>query len=314
MNQPQQADGSEPEELSFASFAAQAADGALLTDVSNLLTKIVTERTFNMQDLEPIMVQVFAGLRSEIHSQIAWNFPVKVKDYRPLHALNTCRLAMHFGMASGMDDARVVQLGIVGLMTDVSMWMPNLPGMNEARELSAEELAAYEQAVVAGAQLLQGIDGIDPLCAYVAAQHHERADGTGYPQRTKADQHHPYSRLLQIIDSFLGMIEPRVFRKAISPVEAMQRLAVQAHRGYFHEPSFRDWLKVMGVFPVGTFVTLNTGELAIVSRSGGDSLRRPQVQVLADELLEFRLKPMKVDLAAEPAFDIASAFTKFPKS
>lgn len=303
----------EPEELSFESLGAHCCNPDLLSAVQSLHEQVTQKKELATDALESIIVPVFVDLRTSAISQLVWHFPKGIEDYRPLHALNACRLSMHFAQHSGLDDSKVVQLGSVALLYDVGMWSTELPPVLEPKAMTQEEMVQIEAHVEGGASLLEGIAGIDPLCVRVAREHHERADGTGYPGRLGTDQQHPYSRLLQIIDSFLGMIEPRSFRKPVSPVEAMQRLAVQAHRGYYHLPTFRDWLKVMGVYPVGTFVTLNTGELAIIEASGGDSLKRPKVFVLADELLDFRLNPMELDLTQESAFEIDAAFTKFPK-
>ncbi|MCA8940240.1 MAG: hypothetical protein KDB07_10540, partial [Planctomycetes bacterium] len=231
--------------------------------------------------------------------------------YRPLHVLNAARLAMYFGVESGMSDAHIVQLGIVALLYDLGPFDPELDFILEGRKLSSVEFSMVEEISLRGAEVLEGLDGIDPLCATVAHEHHERADGTGYPSRSKAEDQHPYSRLIQIIDSFLGMIEPRAFRPAISPIEAMQRLAVQAHRGYYYEAAFRDWLKVMGVYPVGSFVKLNSGEVALIRKSGGDKLRRPTVDILTDDLLDFRARPFELDMMDDPDVEIACAVKEF---
>lgn len=310
--QPDTADD-EPAELSFESFGAQRPDCPSVAAVAAVIQDVVTSQRLKIEALEDTIASVFVNLRSAPENELAWFFPKPHKDYRPLHALNACRLGMHFGLASRMDESRVVQLGIIGMFYDIGMWTPETPDVSVIRDLTRDEMTAVEGAAMRGADLLSKVADIDPLCALVAAQHHERADGTGYPNRTKAADQHPYSRLFQIIDSFLGMVEPRAFRKALNPVEAMQRLAVQAHRGYFHEPTFRDWLKVAGIFPVGSFVKLNTGELALVAKSGGDRTRTPTVQVLADELLDFRLRPMELDLATDTSFQVDGAFIQFPK-
>ena len=304
----------ESAELSFDSFGAQSPAGDAVKAASKLIQDTIKTGTPDETVLEEVIAGVFVGLRTDPAFELAWFFPKAAADYRPLHALNAARLAMHFGLCSGMDDSRVVQLGIIGLFYDIGMSIPGLPDVLAPKDLSREELSQVETAPMRGAELLKGAKSLDPLCAIVSAQHHERADGTGYPNRSPADKQHPYSRLFQLIDSYLGMIEPRSFRKAISPAEAMQRLVVQAHRGYFHEPTFRDWLKVIGLHPVGSFVKLNTGELAIVHRANPERPRAPVVKVLADELLDFRLRPMELDISSDPAFAIEAPFTQFPKS
>jgi len=301
-------------ELSFESFGAQAPNGDAVQAVAGLIQGAVNSGAPDEGALEDVIARVFVGLRSEPAFEMSWYFPKPHADCRPLHALNAARLAMHFGINSGMDDSRVVQLGIIGLFYDIGMSIPGLPDVMAPREFSREEMTQVEAAAVKGSELLSKIKSLDPLCAIVAAQHHERADGTGYPSRSNADKQHPYSRLFQLIDSFLGMIEPRPFRKAISPAEAMQRLVVQSHRGYFHEPTFRDWLKVIGLHPVGSFVKLNTGELAIVHRANPERPRAPVVKLLADELLDFRLRPMELDITSDQAFAVEGPFTQFPRS
>lgn len=310
MPEPQMPDHDEP---SFADFKAHSGDGEVLRAVAEMLQRVASGQSIGVDDLEGVVVPVFVDLREDPVKQLAWFFPSSKTDYRAHHALNACRLAMYFGMKSGMDDGRVLQLGILGLLYDVGMWSDDMPAVLERRDLSVDELRKVEQAPKLGADLLEKLTDVDPLAARIALEHHERADGTGYPERTDGEVQHAYSRLFQIIDSFLGMIEPRPFRKAVSPVEAMQRLAVQAHRGYYFGPAFRDWLKVMGVYPVGSFLLLNSEDVALVVESGGDNLRKPKVRVICTEHLDFYDRPSTKDLATDSTFAIEGAFTKFPK-
>jgi HD-GYP domain-containing protein (c-di-GMP phosphodiesterase class II) len=313
---PRKTDDEEAVELTFESFGAQAADGPHAKRVDALLRSVAGGKAPTPEAIEEIVIPVFSalkGIHGHVSDELCWYFPKPAKDCRPLHALNACRLGMHFGVNAGMPDDRTIQLGITGLLYDIGMWLPGTPDTHQARELTREETAKVEASAAAGADLLASMKALDPLCAVVAREHHERADGTGYPARSKAASQHPYSRLFQIIDSYLGMIEPRAFRKPITPVEAMQRLAVQAHRGYFHEAAFRDWLKVIGLFPVGAWVRLNSGDVALVTKSGGDKLRMPTVDIMADELLDFRPSPMEMNLAVETSIEIAGPLKDFPK-
>lgn len=127
------ADEGDPKDPSFADFAAQNPGNTLCDLAGRLLASVANSQQVDVGLLEQILVPVFVDIRANPAAQLSWYFPKPLKDYRPLHALNACRLAMYFARASNMDDARVVQLGAIGLLYDAGMWLPGIPPVLEAR-------------------------------------------------------------------------------------------------------------------------------------------------------------------------------------
>ena len=109
-------------------------------------------------------------------------------------------------------------------------------------------------------------------------QHHERADGTGYPFAIDAGSIHPGSIIISLADSYLAMISQRSYRPAVHPNNALKEIYKLANKD--DQTSFLAFIKTLGVFPPGSYVKLENGEIAVVTaRSAQDSLKCKVVSI-----------------------------------
>jgi HD-GYP domain-containing protein (c-di-GMP phosphodiesterase class II) len=252
---------------------SQQCHGPLLEGVGDLLHK---------PDLHKarLVVQLVADAMGEDPlSQLAWWFPEDHPDHRPLHALNACRIAVHVANAAGLDAST---LGLAGLMYDAGMYDSGVElAVMHDHPLDSQARLALRQHTAATEHRLDAL-GFPAEVRQAAREHHERADGTGYPDGLTREHLSDASLLLQLIDSFLGQVEPRRFRPRRPPNEAMARLKDQAEQGRYDLAAFRTFSGAMGSFPVGCVVVLSNGELAVVSSSADGDPAKPEVLVLSD--------------------------------
>jgi hypothetical protein len=111
------------------------------------------------------------------------------------------------------------------------------------------------------------------------AQHHERLDGTGYPNGLKGGEINIYGRMTAIADSFAALITPRPYANPSAPQDALMNLYEWAGSS-FHEPLVEAFVQAVGVFPVGSLVELSTGEVAVVVAHNRVRRLEPRVLVL----------------------------------
>lgn len=131
--------------------------------------------------------------------------------------------------------------------------------------------------------------------AEIIWQHHERADGTGYPRGLKEAEQHVSSRILAIIDTYEALIHPRTFRDALVPpmgIEAIKR----DHPGAFSAKMLKALLRSITLFPVGYHVRLSDGSIAKVIRTNGEYPLRPDVEVVTDNSGEAIIPPSEIHL------------------
>ena len=136
----------------------------------------------------------------------------------------------------------------------------------------------------------------------VVAQHHERLNGSGYPSGLKGDQIHSFAAMASIVDTFEALVSQRPYAEAISTHQALQQL--NRWKGTsFHEALTEQFIQCIGIFPIGSLVELNTGDVAVVI--GQHKVRRlkPKIMLLLDPGKRPYQYPATLDLISDPMSD-----------
>jgi hypothetical protein len=126
-------------------------------------------------------------------------------------------------------------------------------------------------------------------------QHHERLDGSGYPDGLVLNQISIYGRMAAIADNFSALTTPRVYSKTRSPQDAMMSL-YEWSGTLFHEPLVEQFVQAVGVFPVGSLVELSSGEAAIIVAHNRARRLEPKVLVITGKDKAPLAKPVERDL------------------
>ena len=152
--------------------------------------------------------------------------------------------------------------------------------------------------------LLQDCGVDDPLWLELVLQHHERPDGSGYPQGLTGPAIHPLARLLSLADIYCAMVLPREYRTGIRAQQAVRRIFLA--RGQHVDAALAaDFIGEIGVFPPGSFVRLVNGETGIVVRRGAPRRESPQVSCFRSPRGSEYVRPLRRDCALDPRFAIA---------
>ncbi|MEE9311648.1 MAG: HD domain-containing phosphohydrolase [Planctomycetota bacterium] len=283
-------------------FRQQDPERGVLKTVSDLLQTVVGEKRLDHELLEQILLPVLSDLTENPLSQLCWYTPSGGLDYRSLHALNAMRMAMFYGLAHEKSEAGVVRLGVTGLLYDIGMWLPEANSLlTDKAGVDNQMMAVMLKLPTRAAELLTELNDVDDALLRVSLEHHERADGSGYPDSLPRNQLHDASLLFQMIDSFLGQVEHRHFRPLRSSVDARARLVTQQKRGHYDQAVFKKFLVAFGLFPIGSIVRLRSGALALVTGVQKDDLKRPPVRLLTDEAGHQRKQMVEMRLKDHPA-------------
>jgi HD-GYP domain-containing protein (c-di-GMP phosphodiesterase class II) len=198
------------------------------------------------------------------------------------HALNVSLLGIAIGIDMGLDAANVRTVGICGLVQDLGMAKVPEHIRNARRRLSPSEAVDIQRHAIHTANILEHVKGIPPLVQLVAYQVHERPDGSGYPRGREKMCIHPFARILHVADAYLAMTAQRPFRPPLMPYAAMECLVRQAEKNQVDADVVRSLLRVLSLFPIGSFVRLSDGRVAQVVRSNAHSFVRPIVAIVED--------------------------------
>lgn len=218
-------------------------------------------------------------------------------DYTFGHCVNVCILSIAIGRQMDMEKAGLEELGTGAILHDIGKMLVPDKVLNKPGKLTDEEFAIMKNHASLGGQMLSGAK-ISETAMLVAAQHHERYDGSGYHKGLSRDGIHLYARIAAVADVYDAMTSKRVYQNGMLPEEALKRLYLM--RGTHFQPEMVERLiKCLGIYPIGTFVELNTGELAIVKMVNRSHPMQPIIQLLSDRDKRPRANGEDVDLKDE---------------
>ncbi|BBS86540.1 HD-GYP domain-containing protein [Aeromonas media] len=222
---------------------------------------------------------------------------IRAKDaYLMEHSMNVAILLANFGRYLGLDRSVLKELTLGGLLHDVGKIMTPDEVLNKPGKLTDEEFGVMRQHVVHSYDILSNTAGITPTMLEVAANHHERLDGTGYPQRLKGDQLSLYTRMSGIVDVYDAVTADRVYKQGMQPTQAF-RILLKGINQHFDAELVTKFIKCMGVYPVGTLVQLSNQRLAVVMQRNEQQPLKPMVKVIYHATQRHYLEVQWLDLA-----------------
>lgn len=229
-----------------------------------------------------------------------WVNALRAHDaYSYSHAINCSALAAAFGRHLGLPRDLLVRVACGALLFDVGK--TRVPGdiIGRAGPLNPLEMARARRHVELGLQILEESGEQDPVIHEMMAGHHERIDGTGYPARLRGGMVPVYARIAGIVDSFDAMTSDRPYASAIARHDALQEL----YRGrdtLFHGELVEQFISCLGVYPTGSLVELDSGEVAVVMSQNPSRRLRPRIMVLTDADGRLLDRFRTVDLMDQP--------------
>jgi putative nucleotidyltransferase with HDIG domain len=217
-------------------------------------------------------------------------------EYTFFHSVNTSLLAMSLGRNLGFDHAALHQVGVGTLLHDIGKTKIPIEILNKPGRFESHEMEIMKQHVMRGAEVLSGTTGLDDAYLKPALEHHERIDGSGYPyQRTNADISR-FGLIAAVVDIYDAITSDRCYHKGKPAHEALQFLYLNSKKGHLDHALVQRFIQVVGVYPVGSVVELNTGEIAIVRRVHHESPLEPVVIVVKSAGNVLLSRPEELDL------------------
>ena len=221
----------------------------------------------------------------------------RTKRYVTRHCLNVAKLAMYLARELGLPPPEIEQVAVCGLLHDVGMMKVKEDVFTKHAALDQEEWEQVKGHPIEGALLLTKEVVLRDVVARVALEHHEKPDGSGYPQGKKKEEIHLYARLINVVDTYGAMVSPRAHRLPMLPHQAMKVVMDDGAKGMLDWDLVHAFVKAMSVYPVGSYVRLQGGEIARVVRASSEIPDKPVIAVVADAQRNIFKVPVEIDLA-----------------
>ena len=217
-------------------------------------------------------------------------------DYTYMHSVAVCALMISLGRQIGVDENTIPRLGIAGLLHDLGKAMMPQDVLNKPGKLTDEEFGIMKRHPSEGAKLLQSSESIDDIALDVALHHHEKTDGSGYPEGLKDNEISLYAKMGAVCDVYDAITSNRPYKAGWDPAESLRRMAEWAN-GHFDPTVFQAFVKSLGIYPIGSLVRLSSGRLGLVVEQSPKSLLTPRIKVFFSTRSNTRIRPTLIDLS-----------------
>lgn len=223
-------------------------------------------------------------------------------DYTYMHSVAVCALMVSLARQLGLSDEQTRESGLAGLLHDIGKMAIPLNILNNPGKLTDEEFGAVKEHPVAGHRMLLEGAAVGEIALDVCLHHHEKMDGTGYPDQLSGDNISVFARMSMVCDVYDAVTSNRPYKQGWCPSESLRKMA--EWQGHFDKKIFQAFVKCIGIYPVGTLVRLKSGRLGVVvEQQIGKSLLLPKVRVFFSSKSDSYIMPQLLDLADPRAGD-----------
>lgn len=229
--------------------------------------------------------QVVGGLINTISrnaSTALWLTNLRSKNaYIADHSINTSILAIAFARHLGLPKAEIATIGIGALLHDVGMMRVPNDILEKPGPLSDEEFGVVKRHPAEGQAVLKLTQHMPDSCLRIVRSHHERLDGSGYPDGLQGEDIPVSVLIVAVADVYDAMIADRPYRHGVSPQEALTTLHKEA-KDHFGRDLIEEFIKCIGIYPIGSLVLLSNENLGIVMASNPKARLQPLVMLVRD--------------------------------
>ncbi|HVT38112.1 MAG TPA: HD domain-containing phosphohydrolase [Gemmatimonadaceae bacterium] len=256
----------------------------------------------NLRKIKRVVQGIVDQILSDETSLVGLTTIRDYDDYTFTHSVNVCIFAVALGRRLGLSRLQLYDIGVVALFHDVGKSRVPIEVLNKSDLLSDEEwrlIAAHPWQGVLSLFQLKEQQEYPYRAMIVAFQHHMKRDLTGYPRSTRTSGVGFYSKIVAIADAFDAATSRRAYRTVpLDPAAVLAEMRDDARRGL--DPVIvKAFVILLGIYPVGTFVVLDTFELAIIHSANPEPemVSRPKALIVSDNLGNVQYPGILVDLS-----------------
>ncbi len=263
--------------------------------VSNLLTDVKEKKPIALDAFE----EVADGMLDSVlrnHNALSCLGRIREKDsYLMEHSVNLAVLMTVFGKSLDLPRETMQHVAIGAMLHDIGKIMIPDEVLHKPSRLTEAEFEVIKQHARFSRDLLKDTPGMPPLAVVVAAQHHEKMDGSGYPEGLCGHEISPFGRMAAVVDVYDAITADRVYHKGMPPSSALKKLIEWEHH---LDPSLvRHFIRSVGIYPVGSLVLLESGRLGVVVQANDFDQRLPLVKVMYHTKFRSFIKIESIDLS-----------------
>ena len=212
------------------------------------------------------------------------------------HGMDVCVLTLILAVENSCTESDMEALGLGALLHDIGFVRLPRNVYRKTSPLTEQEQALMRQHPQLAATVLSKIDSLPEAVSHIIAQHHECQDGSGFPKMVKAGGLSPLAQLMALADTYDDLVTSRYGRAPLLPHDAIRQLFVLGAKGRYDKNLVEVAIKMLGVYPLGSLIKLNTNECAVVIGLNHEDRLRPRVRIIRGPDGEIQTPPIDSDL------------------
>lgn len=221
-------------------------------------------------------------------------------DYTYMHSVAVCALMVSLARQLGLDENEMREAGMAGLLHDLGKALMPMEVLNKPGKLTDDEFRIIKSHPVEGHRLLVEGKTYSDIVLDVCLHHHEKIDGSGYPDRLGGNSISLFAKMGAVCDVYDAITSNRPYKAGWDPAESIRKMA-EWSKGHFDEQVFQAFIKSIGIYPVGSLVMLSSSRLAVVVEQSEKSLLAPRVKVFFSTRSQTHIVPELIDLSRPSA-------------
>lgn len=269
--------------------------------VASMFKDVRLGKAVNAEAVMPLVEEIAASITRNESALISLVRLKKQDDYTYMHSVAVCALMTALSKQLKLSEIETKQLGLAGLLHDIGKAKVPLEVLNKPGALTDEEFRLVKLHPEQGHELLLKANILDPVTLEVCLHHHEKIDGSGYPDRLKDAEISLYAKMGAVCDVYDAVTSNRPYKVGWEPGMSLKRMAQWTN--HFDQAVFKAFVKSVGIYPLGSVVMLKSGRLAIVVDQSAKSLLLPIVKVFFSTKSKTRIPVENIDLSKPSAND-----------
>ncbi|HEY4074461.1 MAG TPA: HD-GYP domain-containing protein [Herbaspirillum sp.] len=289
--------------------AAQEHDRAskVLTSAKPAITSMFEEvrmgKAVDAGSVLPLVEEITASVTRNAGTLIGLARLKTADDYTYMHSIAVCALMISLGRECGLSPEDLREAGLAGLLHDIGKMAIPKDILQKPGKLTPEEYQTIKNHPSAGYDMLKNGKGVGKMALDVCLHHHEKVDGTGYPKSLAAGQISLPAKMSAVCDVYDAITSNRPYKHGWEPGESLRRMA-EWNNDHFDNKVFHAFVKIIGIYPVGSLVKMKSGRLGVVIDHNPHLLLQPTVKIFFSINAQARIPIEVIDLAKPAARDM----------
>jgi putative nucleotidyltransferase with HDIG domain len=285
----------------FADLKNEAVRARRLHGEANKVVRLVMDdirfgQKIQMDRVEPVIDSMMESVFRNQNALLPLARLKNLDDYTFEHSVGVSALLIVFGRVMKLPKETIKELALGGLLHDIGKVQIPDAILDKPGKLTDDEFVLIQSHVDEGLRMLKNVPGISDVVRQVVAEHHERMDGSGYPNKLAGKQISLYGQMAAIVDVYDAITSEKVYNRGMPATQALKKL-LEWSKNHFDPQLVQAFIRSVGIYPTGSLVRLESNRMGVVIEQNEGKLLEPVVRIFYHAGKKHYVPPEIVDLS-----------------